>query len=83
MKNEANEADGKYNTYMTDLTVHMGPVIIQPTTVMHIATKLLDSIPSSYDTVYVVCDINGKASIKSAEHQTGGDGKNAFSRILN
>ena len=41
----------------------------------NIAAKLLNSMPSTYDTVYVVCDRYGEASIKSVECQTCGYGE--------
>ena len=45
-------------------------------------TKLLNSIPSSYDTVYVACDTYGEASTKSAEFQIRGDGKKCLFKNL-
>ena len=66
---------------MIDLAAYVRTVIKQCKTVRYIATKLLASIPSSYDTVYVVCDTYLEGSIKSAERQTRGDG-DAFSRTL-
>ena len=58
---------------MADLGAYVGPVIKQCTTVRDIADKLLPSIPSRYNTVYVVCDTNLEGSIKSTERQTRGD----------
>ena len=59
---------------MVDLAAYVRSVIKQCTTVRDIANKLLASIPSRYDTEYVVCDMYLEGSIKLAEWQTRGDG---------
>ena len=74
MEIDINDAHEKCKTYMVGLAAYVRSVIKQCTTVRDIADKLLASIPSRYDTVYVVCDTYLEGSIKSAERQTRGDG---------
>ena len=74
MEIDINDAHERCKTYMVDLAAHVRSVIKQCTTVTDIVDKLLASIPSRYETVYVVCDTYLKGSIKSAERQTRGDG---------
>ena len=67
---------------MVDLAAYVRSVIKQCTTVRDIADKLLASIPSRYDTVYVVWDTYLEGSIKSAERQRCGDANRCILKNL-
>ena len=69
-------------TYMLDLAAYVRSVIKQCSTVRDIATKLLASIPSSYETLYIICDKYEENSIKAAERQTRGGGGSGERVIL-
>ena len=76
------DAHEKCKTYMVDLATNVRSVIKQCTTVRDIADKLLASISSRYDTVYVVWDTYLEGSIKSAERQTCGDANRCILKNL-
>ena len=75
MEIDAKEAHGKCNTYMVIVLAYGQSVITERKSVRDLAAKLLNSMPSTYDTVYVVCDRYGEASINSVECQTCGYGE--------
>ena len=82
MEIDISDAHEKRKTYMVDLATYVRSVIKNCTTVWDIADKLLASIPSRYDTVYVVCDTYLEGSIKSAEWQTRGNGSRCILKNL-
>ena len=69
------DAKEKCKTYMLDLAAYIRSVIKQCSTVRDIATKLLASIPSTYETLYVMCDKYEDGSIKTAERQSRAEGE--------
>ena len=74
---EVNSDEGNQhcNTYMIDLAAYVRSVINQCKTPRDIAKKLINSIPSSYKTIYVVCDTYYESlSIKANERNTRGSG---------
>ena len=75
-------AHEKCKTYMVHLATYVRSVIKQCTTARDIADKLLASISSRYDTVYVVWDTYLEGSIKSAERQTCGDANRCILKNL-
>ena len=62
-------------TYMVDLAAYVRSVVKQCKTVRDLAVKLMNSIPPSYQTVYVVCDTYESGSIKTCERDTRGVGE--------
>lgn len=67
---------------MVDVLTYLQSVITERKTVRDIAAKLLNSMPSTYDTVYVICDTYGEASIKSVECQICGYGEKCIFKII-
>ena len=53
-------------TYMLDLAAYVRSVIKQCSTIRDITKKLLASTPSSYKTLYIICDKYEEDSIKTA-----------------
>ena len=74
METDVDDANGKCDTYMIDLAAYIRSIIKQCRTVRDIAIKLHASIPSTYKTVYVVCDRYLEGSIKSSERVSRGEG---------
>ena len=74
MEVDIDEANLNCKTYMVDLAAYVRSIIKQCKTVRDIAVKLLGSIPTTYDTIYVMCDQYHEGSIKSAERISRGEG---------
>ena len=67
---------------MVDVLTYLQSVITERKTVRDIAAKLLNSMPSTYDTVYVIWDTYGEAGIKSVECQICGYGEKCIFKII-
>ena len=70
MESTPDDAHRKCKTYMLDLAAYVRSIINQCSNVREIATKLIASVPSTYETLYVICDRYEECSIKTAERST-------------
>ena len=75
MEADADEAHRNCKSYFIDLAVYVRTVVSHCNTVRDIATSLIKSIPMNYETLYIICDIYEKESIKASERHLRGDGE--------
>ena len=75
MEADADEAHRNCKSYFIDLAAYVRTVVSHCNTVRDIATSLIKSIPMNYETLYIICDIYEKESIKASERHLRGDGE--------
>ena len=75
MEADADETHRNCKSYFIDLAAYVRTVVSHCNTVRDIATSLIKSIPMNYETLYIICDIYEKESIKASERHLRGDGE--------
>ncbi len=68
----------KLNTYFLDVAASVRSIVGKPDTVRELAMRILDTVPSQYKSVYMVCDTYEEDSIKGSERIARGTSNRYF-----
>ena len=71
---------GATKVYVLDLTAHLCTITKTPETFEDLGIKILNDIPSEYETIYIGCDTYRSASIKSPERKIRGESQKLLLR---